>query len=194
MLTDLVSERTLVALVYLCLIATAAHVNATDRISEPPDREAFLSPGACFEFVISMNGEAEEWTSSGSNGYLFRKEGGNAELRWTKRLPHAYRPRFAFVNDDGFVILLDQWINVAGPHAVTVFDPQGKTIASYDFYDIADVVGVPGREIVPQAKHGAWMASEPQADVENNSVRVAVGGKGLDIQFDTGSLTVVPGH
>ena len=130
----------------------------------------------------------------GFQGLSLPERGGNARLRWSKTLLHAYRPRFAFVNDVGFIIFLDQWINVAGPHAVTIVDPHGEIIASYGFYDIEDVVGIPGREIVPQAKHGAWMASEPQVDAENNSVRVAVGHKSLDIQFVTGILTVVPGH
>ena len=188
MRTQQVSKRHFITVTSLCLIASVNHVKATDVISEPPAREAFLSPGDCYEFVISMNGDANDWMSSGSTGTLIRKESGEAKSQWTKNLPHAYRPRFAFVNDEGFVILLDQWINVAGPHAVTVFDQNGATTAAYDFYDIADVIGVPGREIVPLAKHGSWMSSQPPVDIKSNAVRVTVGGKGLAIQFDTGEL------
>lgn len=184
-----VSKSRSFAVVCLYLIAAVDHVSATDRISEPPAREAFSSPGRCYELVISMLGEAEEWMSSGSRGELFRIEGGERNSQWTMDLPHAYRPRFAFVDDAGVVVLLDQWINVAGPHAVTVLDQDGATVAAYDFYDIAEAIDVPGREIVPLAKHGSWMSTVPQFDSENNAVRVMVARRQLLVHFGDGSLT-----
>ena len=191
---SLSDRRRYLALACLLLLGIANRVTASDILKEPPSREAFLSAGGCFEFVVTMKGESKEWATSGSSGSLFRTGGKDAGQLWEVDLPQAYRPRFAVVNDDGYVVLLDQWINVIGPHAVTVLGPDGRTIASHGFNDVANAVGIAGRDIVPKAKHGAWMAALPEADIASNAVRVAVGDRQLVIRFETGALSTEAGE
>jgi len=181
-------RRHFLASLCLCLTLPVSDVRATDEMRAPPSREAFASPGGAFEFCVEMTGPEAEWAKNGSTGSLYRLDAGERQLLWTRPLPQAYRPRFALVSDHGEVVLLDQWINVAGPHAVTVLDASGEVIASHSFADVADALGVPGREIVPLARFGPWMSAEPRSASDGRSVRVATGGRMLRIDFATGSL------
>ena len=120
-----------------------------------------------------MRGAPGEWASTGSKARLSSTAGGTAQLLWKQPLPHNYRPRFALVSDEGTVVLFDQWINVAGPHAVMVLDRTGKTLASHSFDEVAAALGV---FEVPTFGDGTRFMARYLAERVDEGAAVVVGG------------------
>jgi hypothetical protein len=112
---------------------------------------------------------------------------------WRRHLPHEYRPRTALVANDGTVLLFDQWINVAGPYALTVIDATGRTVASYSFDQIASALGVPRANLAATSgMFGPWRAGEPKLDASGTLAHVSAGGKILMVRLSDGALSAVP--
>lgn len=163
-----------------------------DSIPLPPEREKFASPGGTYELLITMRGAPAEWASTGSKARLFSTAGGTAQPLWKQALPHNYRPRFALVGDDGTVVLFDQWINVAGPHAVTVLGRTGETLASHSFDDVAAALGVSRARLAAGGRRGPWMTARPSLDPAGDIARVEAGGKTLVVRLADGALAAAP--
>jgi len=140
-----------------------------------------------------LGGDPVRWAATGSDGALFVESGGTRNELWRRHLPHEYRPRTALVADGGTVLLFDQWINVAGPHALTVIDATGRTLASYSFDNIASALGVPRANLAAvSGMFGPWRAGEPKLDTRGNTAQVAAGGKTLVIRLSDGALSAMP--
>lgn len=163
-----------------------------DSIALPPARETFASPGVRYELLIAMRGARGEWARSGSEATLRSTEDRTAGPLWQQPLPHSYRPRFALVSDDGTTALFDQWINVAGPHAVTLIDRTGKVIASHGFDDVAAALGIGRARLAAGARHGPWMQTRPSLDPSGTEARVEAGGKTLVVRLADGVLGAMP--
>lgn len=172
-------------------IAGSAAANG-DSIALPPAREAFVSPGGKYELLIAMRGAPAEWARSGAEASLLATGDRRSAPLWQQPLPHSYRPRFALVGDDGTTALFDQWINVAGPHAVTLIDRSGKVIASHGFDDVAAALGVGRARLAAGARLGPWMQARPSLDPSGTEARVEAGGKTLVVRLADGALRAMP--
>lgn len=172
----------------------SAAMPQADSIPTPPAQQTFTAPGGRYAFVLSMlGGDPVQWARTGSDGALFVVSGGSRRELWRRHLPHEYRPRTALVANDGVVLLFDQWINVAGPHALTVIDATGRTVASYSFDDIASALGVPRASLAAvSGMFGPWRAGEPTLNTSGNMAQVAAGGKTLMIRLSDGALSALP--
>lgn len=160
---------------------------AKDRFEPPPVREVAVSPAAKYELVISMEGAPEEWIKKGSKGKLVHSSEPDSII-WEQSFAHNYRPRYAVVNDEGRVALFDQWINVRGPHAITVFNLAGEIIATYSFTDIVALLSVSPVNTAKKAKYGSWMSSLPDLSANGDCVNVDVAGEALSIILSTGKI------
>lgn len=171
-------------------IAGSAAANG-DSIALPPARETFASPSGTYELLIAMRGAPAKWARSGSEATLLSTADRTSGPLWRRALPHSYRPRFALVSDEGTTALFDQWINVAGPHAVTLIDRAGKVIASHGFDDVAAALGI-GRAGLAAGRHGPWMQTRPSLDPSGTEARVEAGGKTLVVRLADGALGALP--
>jgi hypothetical protein len=156
---------------------------SADWIALPPAREEFSSPGGSFLFALTV-------TEKRSVGELFEVRADRREFRFRRDLPHEYRPRFAAVSDEGHVLLLDEWINIASRYAVMVLDAKNEVVAEHDFHAVANALGVPGSEIVPLARHGSWLQSPPSLGPGEETATVEAAGKVLRINLRDGTLSL----
>ena len=163
-----------------------------DSIALPPARETFASPGGQYELLIAMRGAPGEWARRGAEATLRSTGNRTSAPLWQQPLPHSYRPRFALVSDDGTTALFDQWINVLGPHAVTVIDRAGKVIASHAFDDVAAALGIGRARLAAGARLGPWMQSRPSLDPSGTEARVEAGGRTLAVRLADGALRAMP--
>lgn len=169
-----------------------ASVHATDAITLPPATEIYQSPVGNYQLTISMIGESEEWLSNGSVAAFSEIQNQQTVLLWKRKLPHIYRPRLAIVTDNGYSVLFDQWTNVLGQNAVTIFSPSGEHLADYSLDDLTSILEVSRGEIVTKAKVGPWMMSRPHIAPDGNHVQFGVAGKTLIINLEKGILNTSP--
>ena len=156
---------------------------AIDVLVRPPLREEVFSPSRTYQLVIATT---DQWQSQQSLASFYRLEGGAFQLLWRQTLPHHYRPRFLVVSDAGRVALLDEWINIKTKYAVMILNRHGGLVAHYDFEAISRLLGVPGADLVTQAKYGAWLTTVPQLNSAGDAVLAGAGGRQLTIHLDTG--------
>ena len=161
-----------------------------DSIAIPPPREIVKSPGGKYSFVIQTYGDLRDYKSRYSSGELHRNDGSPAV--WTRRLPHELRPRFALVNDDGQVLLVDEWINVKSRRALTLIDRQNRVVAEHPYQTVQATLGVPGSQIVRMSKHGYWLQAPPHLNPAGKVALLEGGGKTLSLDMATGALSLVP--
>lgn len=169
-----------------CLLAVTCGA-AGDPKKLPPEVEEVFSPGREYVLVIRT---LDHWRTRGCTAELNRVQAGGRNLLWRKTLPHSYRPRFALVDARGRTLLLDEWIQVFSPLAISLFDREGNTVAQHGFEKVAAVLGTPRDRIAHLAQHGAWMQSLPQLIPAADIVRVVSGDRMLTIRLCDGSLEV----
>lgn len=161
-----------------------------DSIAIPPPREIVKSPGGKYSFVILTHGDVRTYKSRYSTGELHRNDGSRAV--WTQRLPHELRPRFALVNDDGQVLLVDEWINVKSRRAITLIDRQNRVVAEHPYAAVQTLLGVPAAQIVRMARHGYWLQAPPRLAPTGKLALLEGGGKTLSVDMTTGALSLAP--
>ncbi|MBD0337247.1 MAG: hypothetical protein ICV62_17305, partial [Cyanobacteria bacterium Co-bin13] len=86
-----------------------------DAIARPPAHQAVVSPGQTHILVLQSEADG---SSQSLMATLYRANGSLCEPQWSRPLPQEYGPRFTLVTDQGYTILLDEWINVASDYAV----------------------------------------------------------------------------
>jgi hypothetical protein len=147
----------------------------------PPVREEFPAANGQYVLVITA---ADAWKSPRSRAELFRvsKDGSRASL-WSRELPHEYRPRFACTGPQGQVVLLDDWIRVFSPRAISILDSAGRTVAVWSFEDIQAASGLSRAAIAAAARAGPWMTEPPRVVDDGAAIEAAVGGKTLRISL-----------
>jgi len=127
-----------------------------------------------------------EWRSPTPTATLFK---GDTPI-WQKELPHQYGPRFSLVTSEGQVVLLDEYINVASPHAIALISTTGDTTSTYSFDDIqAFLKDISRADFTRQAASGWWISSPPQLDEPEQNALVQTGGTTLQINLTTGDLS-----
>ena len=165
--------------------ATAVEADSTDdRLAYPSDRRTFTR--GSYRFVITA---VDQWQTPTVTGTLYK-----ADTRlWQRDLPHEYGPRFVLVSPTGQVLLLDEFINVASPYALTLLEAKGEAIAQYSFDDIKRTLGVSSAALTQQATSGWWISAPPRLSSGGASAGqralIQTGGTTLEVDLNTGALT-----
>jgi len=170
----------LTGLAGLFMLVPAAAI-AKDLVSGPAPMPAVLSPAGAYVFEVAMD---KDWRTRPAMGRLYATQGGQRRLLWERSLPQPVRPRYAFVSDDGAVLLLDQFHRVKAPVVAWLIDLQGKDVATLGFDDVIAAAGVTEHEILHQARQGAWIQTAPI--LRGDSVIVGVADKTVAIDMKTG--------
>ena len=158
-----------------------------DYIALPPAQQEVSSPQGQYVFVLST---PDNWASKQAVGELFEVPDGRRQSLWTRILPHEYGPRYVLVSDQGQVLLLDEWINVASRQAVMVLSRENILVAQHHFDAMQALLNVPRASIVAQASSGWWITSPPTLNSADETARVETAGKVLMINLEDGELSV----
>ena len=154
-----------------------------DRIDVPPARRIFSSTdGQEYRLVIDTadhRAEAE---------LQFLTSSAKPQILWKKTLPQRFGPRSVIVGTCGNVLLLDEWMKVAGDYAVMLIDVSGEVVASYSFHDVVAVTGGDHVAIIRESGLSAWMAGPPVLSSDGRFVVVPAGDTRIRISLDDGSL------
>ncbi|MEL6553939.1 MAG: hypothetical protein AAFQ63_10835 [Cyanobacteria bacterium J06621_11] len=126
-----------------------------------------------------------EWQTEAAIAILAR----NDTLQWEKALPHAYGPRFVVLTTNGQTLLLDEFINVASPYAITLLDAMGNQVAQYSFDEVKSAIALPAATLTQQATSGWWISAPPELSVNEDTVLIQTGGQVLMVDLMTGELT-----
>lgn len=165
-------------------IDTTHEKAAGDRIAHPPIKQTFTTTsdqGDAYHLVISAE---DDWRSPIAQAKLLQGE----TVLWEESLPHQYGPRFVLIGNNGNVLLLDEFINVASPHAITLINKKGQTIARYGFKDIRSALDLSTDELTKQATAGWWISAAPMLIDAGNCAAVSTGNKLLEINLITGVI------
>ena len=151
----------LAATALLLLTATARHSSAlptvaSDEVAAPHSPRYVVSPGATFTLQLDV---IEAGDAPKVAGTLRSRSG---EAIWLAELPQYYGPRYAFVADDGRVLLLDEWVPSLSRYAVMALAPDGSVSAMVGYENLAAILRMPPRDLMASATHGPWLMAEPQ--------------------------------
>lgn len=166
--------------------AAAIKTASADQLAYPPRRQTFTT--GPYRFVITAT---NQWQTPTATGTLYKA----GSRLWQSNLPHEYGPRFALVSPSGQVLLLDEFINVASPYALTLFDPAGTAIAQHSFEDVKRALGVSSADLTRQATSGWWISAPPTLQAADDSPEsgqralIQTGGTTLEVDLVTGALT-----
>lgn len=177
-------------------------VSAADKIAHPPIQQIIESgangtSGENEQYRLEIMAQ-DGWRSPVAISQLSEGD----RLLWRQVLPHQYGPRFSLVSPNGYVVLFDEYINVASPYAIALIHPNGTTIAQYSFDDIQATLHVARADITRQAASGWWISAPPTLNESFNEsfnksfndsnlvARVETGGMLLELDLTTGELTV----
>lgn len=152
---------------------------SADQLTHPPVQQSFSS--ASYRFTVTTT---NRWQTPAATGQLYK----NNQLQWQHDLPHSYGPRFTVVSPNGQVLLVDEFINVASPDALMLYDAAGQLIAHYSFEEIQQQLNLSRAELVAQASSGWWVSSPPKLSPEQDTVLIETGGTTLEIELATGEL------
>jgi hypothetical protein len=156
---------------------------ATDSIRQPPVRQTIEAAPYQFNVVAS-----DRWQTPMAKGEFYEGD----HLLWQQDLPHQYGPRYSLIGQQGQVLLIDEYINVASPYALTVIAPDGQVTAQYSFDDIQSTLAVPRADIVRQAASGWWVSAPPTLSADGQTALIATGGTRLQVDLATGRISASP--
>jgi hypothetical protein len=167
---------------------SAREAETEDFVPLPPSRTEAVSPNGQYLLVVQST---DEWKSKHPAGRLFHQTALGPQLIWKKDLPQEYGPRYALVGNQGQAIFFDEYINVKSRYAVMLINYQKHLEISHDFDNIAELLDMPVASIVKNATGGWWMIGEPMLDVSGTTAVVCAAQKRLQIDLNTGQLSVV---
>ncbi|MBE9113933.1 hypothetical protein IQ273_31680 [Nodosilinea sp. LEGE 07298] len=168
------------------LLSQAPPMLGRDAIPYPPLLRHEASPAGTYHLVLTLGQEATGTRRTTAS--LFEMRGDRCQQVWSQTLPHSYGPRLALVTDAGTVVLLDEWINVASPYAMTVLGPNGAIAAQHSFDDIVEVTGQTRAEVVEQAAQGFWLTGEPEIADDGSQVLIPAADGQITLDLATGEL------
>lgn len=154
-------------------------VATDDSLSHPPVRQDFSN--GPYQLVITAE---DRWETPLANSTLYEGD----SILWEQDLPHQYGPRFVLVGRQGQVLLLDEFINVASPHAVTLIAPDGEIIQQSSFEDIQKTLRLRPADLTRQATSGWWISAAPELSSDGRYVFIKTGGTTLKVNMNTGEL------
>ena len=151
-----------------------------DRLAHPPVRQTFADDP--YQLVIFAE---DSWETPLARA-VFSQDN---DILWEKALPHQYGPKFVSISAQGYVLLLDEFINVASPHAITLIDINGDVVAQHSFKDIEQTLQVSAADLTKQATTGWWITAPPVLNPSGDRATVAAGGTLLNISLTTGEIS-----
>lgn len=160
--------------------AILAGKTVSDRLGHPPLRQAF-SEGA-YQLVISAE---DQWDTPLATGELYR----GGEQLWQKALPHQYGPRYVIVSSAGQVLLIDEFINVASPHALTLIGEKGEVVAQHGFQDIQETLDLLPAQLTEKAASGWWVSAPPRLNSTGDKALISTGGTTLEVDLTSGAIS-----
>lgn len=152
----------------------------SDRISHPPVRQT--TQRGDYQLVIAAD---DGWKTPTVTSELYQ----GPTLLWQKALPHQYGPRYSLIGTNGQVLLVDEYINVASPHALTLISADGETVAQYGFDDIQTALSVSRADLTRAATSGWWVSAEPVLNEAGDRAWIQAGGATLEVDLNTGQLS-----
>lgn len=157
---------------------------AQDAIPRPPRWRHFAAPNDHYHLIVTtdIDGAAKQSTAN-----LFASTVDRCQPVWTRVLPQEYGPRLALVSNTGHTLMVDEWINVASPYAIMVFDTSGDLLAQHGFDDIVARTGRTRADVVAQAEQGFWLAGDPVLQPTGEVFMPTAGGR-LTIQINDGEM------
>lgn len=152
---------------------------AADRMAQPPLHQTFTN--SPYQLIVTAT---DSWQTPAATGQFYKGD----TLLWQQTLPHQYGPRFVLVSQQGHILLLDEFINVASPYALTLLDADGKTLAQYSFDDIQKTLAIPAATLTQKATSGWWISAAPILKESEGLALVPTGGTILQVDLATGEL------
>lgn len=175
-----VSFALLLLMVAMATVSIQAAPLPADYQQPPEPVRTIFSPQKNFSIVIeSQEKHARLKLLSSSN---------DSVALWTKLLPHQIGPRYGFVSESGTVVLLDEWLNVFSPFAITVFDVNGEELVTYSTDEVASELKISRRQLAQTAKVGPWMRGRPFISDDGKDVVIPMGESKLFVNMVDGSL------
>lgn len=150
-----------------------------DRLAHPPIRQTFTTEPYQLTILTEDN-----WRTPLTQAKLEQDD----IVLWEETLPHQYGPKFVLIGSQGNVLLLDEFINVASPHAITLIGTNGKVIAQHSFEAIAKTLNLNAADLTKQATTGWWISAPPTL-IDGNRATVSTGGTLLEIDLTTGEIS-----
>jgi hypothetical protein len=166
------------------LFAAASVMTAQDAIDLPPLERRVASRSGADTLILRA---IDNWKSPFVVATLASATG---RVVWEQQLPHQHGPRRALVTDDGHVLLVDDWINVVSPRAITLLDPTGKTVVTHSAQDIFQLLAVPLRSITEHARFGAWLTDGPTLAPDARTASFRAGGRSFAISLVDGRISI----
>lgn len=157
----------------------AADVVTSDRLGHPPVRRTFTY--GPYQFAVTAE---DGWETPLATSRLYE----GSTLLWQKDLPHQYGPRYALISPQGQVLLVDEFINVASPHALTLIDSDGRVVVQKSFDDIQRALDVSRADLTRQAVSGWWISAPPALSAAGDRASISAGGTALEVDLSTGRL------
>ncbi|PSN18585.1 hypothetical protein C7271_11775 [filamentous cyanobacterium CCP5] len=154
-----------------------------DAIAFPPPRRVIASPEEAYFLTLQFLPQQRR-----SQAVLYEARGDRCQLVWQAALPHEYGPRFGLVNDQGHIALVDEWINVRSPRALTILDDTGSTVAQFAYADLRAAVGLSEAEILDRTQAGWWISDVPRLSGDGQRLIVGIGGQSIQANLSTGQL------
>ena len=152
---------------------------AADRMAQPPLHQTFSN--SPYQLIVTAT---DSWQTPAATGQFYKGD----TLLWQQPLPHQYGPRFVLISQQGHLLLLDEFINVASPYALTLLDADGQTLAQYSFDDIQKTLAIPAATLTQKASSGWWISAAPTLSESEGLALVPTGGTILRVDLATGEL------
>lgn len=161
---------------------------SSDRIVLPPVHREFGSADGRYRLVIEST---DQWKTPRPQARLLQTDAGQTRVRWTLALNHHHGPRRAAVSNDGQVLLVDEWINIASRWALMLINVDGQVVATHDYKAVEAAMRASPAEMTRHARSGVWLGDGPILSVDGKSARLEAAGRGLSINLVDGSLSLV---
>jgi hypothetical protein len=176
---------------WICIVLSATQASAqaaADVMLQPPNREECRAPSGVYSLVIELQPHRNVHAAR-STATLFRSASPRDHVLWARDLPHRPRPRFCTVSDNGYVVLLDEWLNIRSELAVMVIDPQNRMLAQFNLEAVRGALGVPIGALAPLARHGVWIQAPPVISAQGDAVEIAAANRLLSIRLRDGAMS-----
>jgi hypothetical protein len=134
--------------------------------------------------LVLRSAEGNWRTSPFAEAQLFEAK----TLVWAIKLPQIYGPRYAFVNDRGEVLLLDEWMARPGPYCIMTVGLDGKFRAQ-SFQDVQREIGIAANVLAHSGHDSSWLSGPPSLDASGDTASAEAAGVKIVIDLKDGRLT-----
>jgi len=147
---------------------------AADHVQSPPAVRTFEAPNRAFVLTIELVAEGAEPKTVG------RLHDNTGVAVWQRPMPQYYGPRYAFVADDGRVLMLDEWVPIASRFAVMALARDGSPVAIIGYDNLATILRADPKYLAGHAALGIWLSAAPTQDGETITAPTPAGAVAID--------------